>query len=201
MYDRLRAAEGRNLFGSYGNGGLTAALQRIEAQLEHGRLALDSEQPALIDPDMFMAELTVLIRRHPGAPTEDLSRHVPGALSYAFVFDAAHYSVGIWLVHDELRAQGLRLDARRNAWGSAEHKCVVSFWLDPSHGVPFQVQFHTTASFEAKQLARASASVIADPRTPPADAAQFRSELASAWAAVSPPPGTSEIGDYRRSGR
>lgn len=201
MHDRLRAAEGRNLFGSYGSGSLTATLRRIEAQLEHGRLAPDTELHALIDPDMFRAELAGLIRQHPGALVEDLSRHVTGALSYAFLFDTADYSVGTWLVHDALRAQGFRLDARKNAWGNTEHKCVVSWWLEPSHDVLFQVQFHTTTSFAAQQLARTSATAIRDPRTPPGEAASLRSELASAWAAVTSPPGISQIGDYRRSGR
>jgi hypothetical protein len=200
-HGRLRAAEGRNLFGSYGNGGLTAALHRIEAELEHGRLASDAERPALIDPDVFKAELASMIRRHPGAPVEDLSRHVSGALSYAFVFDPADYSVGTWLVHDALRSQGFRLDARKNGWSNPEHKYVASLWRDLSNDVPFQVQFHTNASFEAQQLGRMSAKPIADPRTSPADVASLRSALAAAWAAAASPAGTAQIGDYRRAGR
>jgi hypothetical protein len=201
LHGRLRAAEGRTQLGDYGSGGLTATLRRIEAGLEHGRLAPDRGQRALIDPDIFKAELAGLVRRYPDAPAEDLARHVNGALSYAFVFDPAHYSAGIWLVHDVLRAQGFRLEARRNGWAGTGPKGVVSSWLDPSFDVPFQVQFHTTASFAAQQLARSSASAIRDPRTPPAEAARLRSDLASAWATLASPAGTSEIGDYRRASR
>jgi len=201
MHDRFRAAEGRNLFGSYANGGLTEALRGIEARLEHGRLATDADLPALISPDLFMAEVAGMLMRYPGAPVEDLCRHVTGALAYAFVFDENHYTVGTWLVHDALRVQGFRLDARRNGWHATEHKYMVTSWLDPSLEIPFQLQFHTAASLEARQLARASAGVLADPRTPMEKAAGLRSEVTAAWAAVAAPPGISQIGDYRRNDR
>jgi hypothetical protein len=201
MHGRLHAAEGRTAHDGYGNGGLTAKLRRIEAGLEHGRLAPDRGQRALIDPDIFKAELAGLIRRHPGVPAEELARHITGALSYTFVFDPAHYSAGIWLVHDVLRAQGFWLEARRNGWAGTGPKGVVSSWLDPSFDVAFQVQFHTAASFAAQQLARTSANAIRDPRTPPAEAARLKSDLASTWATVASPVGTTEIGDYRRATR
>ena len=44
---RCRVAEGRNVFGSYGHSGLTPAMRRIEAQLEHGQLLPDTESCAL----------------------------------------------------------------------------------------------------------------------------------------------------------
>jgi len=198
MHDRFRVAEGRNLFGSYGGSGVTATLRRVEAQLEHGRLAPDTEQYALLDRDRFMAGLAGLIKRRPGQPVEQLARQVTGALSYTFVFDAASYSAGTWLVHDALRSQGFQLEARKNDWNSTMNRCVVSIWLDPVHHLPVQVRFHTTASHEAQQLMRTSATMISNPRIPAAEAAKLRADVAAAWAALSAPPGSSEIGDYRR---
>jgi hypothetical protein len=197
MYERFRAAEGRNLFGSYGTSGLTAALRRVEALLDHGRLAADTEQYALLDPDRFMAELANMIRRYPDGPVEQLARRVTGALSYVFVFDTAHYSAATWLVHDLLRAQGFQLEARKNDWKNRLNRCVATMWLDPACDLPFQVQFHTTASMQAQELARNSATMISDPRLPPTEVASLRAELAAAWAALSAPPGSSEIDDYR----
>jgi hypothetical protein len=197
MYDRFRAAEGRNLFGGYGTSGLTAALRRVEARLEHGMLAPETEQYALLDPDRFMAELASMIKRYPDGPAEQLARRVTGALSYVFVFDAAHYSGGTWLVHDALRVQGFQLEARKNDWNNQVNRCVATMWLDPACDLPFQVQFHTTASVQAQELARNSATTSSDPRLPPTEAASLRAELAAAWAALSAPPGSSEIDDYR----
>jgi hypothetical protein len=77
---------------------------------------------------------------------------------------------------------------------------VLTTCLDPLSNLPFQVQFHTTASLEAQRLARTSAPIIHDPRIPPSEAASLRSDLASTWAALPAPPGNAEIGDYRRTG-
>ena len=196
MYDRFRAAEGRNLFGSYGTSGLTAALRRIEARLEHGRLAPDTEQHALLDPDQFMTRLANMIKRHPDVPVGQLARRVTGALSYAFVFAAAQYSAGTWLVHDALRVQGFQLEARKNDWANRVDRCVATMWLDPAYDLPFQVQFHSTGSLEAQELARAAESKLSDPRLRPAEAEDLRADLVAAWAALSAPPGSFEIGDY-----
>jgi hypothetical protein len=197
-YDRLRLAEGRSLFGGYSAGGLTPTMQHVAANLEAGTLAPETEQTALLDPDTFKARFSDMLRRYPDRTPDRLARRVPGAISYAFIFDGELYSAGIWIVHDALTAQGFRLLARRNDWNATSNRCVATMWQDPTHDVPFQVEFHTTASLEAKQLAKTSATLINDPRIPSAEAAHLESGLAAAWAALPPPPGNTEIGNYRR---
>ncbi|HEX9031553.1 MAG TPA: hypothetical protein VF834_06880, partial [Streptosporangiaceae bacterium] len=153
---------------------------------------------ALLDADTFRARFSDLLRRHPDRSPERLARRVPGALCYSFIFETANYADGTWTVQDELGARGYQLEARKNAWGSAENKCVFTIWRDPDSDLPFQVQFHTAASLEAQHLARTSATLINDPRIPAGEAANLRSDLASAWAALPAPPGNDQIDDYRR---
>ncbi|MHB1593413.1 MAG: hypothetical protein ACYCO9_07015 [Streptosporangiaceae bacterium] len=198
-YDRLRAAQGRDLFGADTGTGLTAAIRRVSEQLAHGTLAPGSEEHALIGPEEFRARYADLIRRHPERSAESLADRVPGALSYSFVLDASLYAAGIWLVQDALEAAGFQLRARRNGWNGATDKCVVSLWRDPDSGALFSVQFHTAASLEAQHLARTSAALIADPRIPRAEAENLAGDLAGAWAALPAPPGTSHISDYADS--
>ena len=62
---RCRDAEGRNADGSYGEDGLTPAMRRIEAQLEHGKLAPDTEKYALKSPDRFKEKLAKMIEAEP----------------------------------------------------------------------------------------------------------------------------------------
>ncbi len=199
-YDRFRAAEGRDLFGSYVGSGLTAKLRQVEERLEHGDLDPHTEDHALLDLDVFRARFADMLRRHPDRSPELLASRVPGALSYAFVFGVDHYADGIMLVQDALEAQGFELQARKNSWSSATNRCVYTMWHDPLSELPFEVQFHTSASLEAQQMARSSANLINDPRIPPEDAANLRSDLASAWAALPSPPGNAGISDYRRYG-
>ncbi len=61
----------------------------------------------------------------------------------------------------------------------------------------FEVQFHTQASFEAKQLTHPAYEKLRSPGTPKAeqeDAARFQREIS---AKVPIPPGATEIADYR----
>ncbi len=205
-YDRFRAAEGRSLFGGYGGyggnsgNGLTPAMRRVEEQLAHARLAPDTEERALLEPDLFRARLADMLRRHPDRTPEQLGRRVPGALSYVFILEAEHYAEGIRGTQEALEIQGFQLQARKNSWNSAVNRCVFTIWHDPRSDLPFQVQFHTAASLEAQHLARSSATLINDPRIPSAEAASIRSEIASAWAALPVPPGNADIADYRRAG-
>jgi hypothetical protein len=198
-YDRFRALEGRNLFGGYGQGGLTVTMRRIAQGLAHGQLASGGDEQFLLEPDEYRARLAHLIRRHPEHTAEQLARRVPGALTYTFMFEDEDYSEGTWQVQQVLQTQGFRLEARRNTWGSAQDKRVVTIWLDPTHALPFQVQFHTPASLEAQQLARNSAQLLSDPRIPPGEAESLAAELAAAWAVLPAPPGNAGIDDYRRA--
>jgi hypothetical protein len=198
-YDRFRAAEGRSLFGGYGGGGLTEALRRVEERVADSRLVPDTQQRALLAPDVFRARFADMLRRHPDRAPEQLARRVPGALSYVFIFEAEHYADGIKDIQEDLEINGFHLQARKNSWSDAANRCVFTIWLDPLSGLPFQVQFHTNASLEAQRLARTSATLIHDPRIPPAEAAIIRSDIASAWAALPAPPGNADIGDYQRA--
>ena len=199
-YDRFRAAEGRSLFGSYTSSGLTTTLRRIEGRLEHGQLAPDTEQRALLSADIFRARFADLLGRHPDRRPELVARRVPGAISYSFIFEAEQYADGIRLVQEALEVQGFQLQARKNSWSSLVNRCVFTVWRDPLNDLPFEVQFHTPASVEARQLARTSAALIRDPRIPSAEAANLQSDLASTWAALPSPPGNAEISDFRRDG-
>jgi hypothetical protein len=198
--DRFRAAEGRSLFGSYTSSGLTTMLRRIEGRLEHGQLAPDTEQYALLPADIFRARFADLLRRHPDRRPELVARRVPGAISFSFIFEAEHYADGIRIVQEALEVQGFQLQARKNSWSSLVNRCVFTVWRDPLNDLPFEVQFHTPASVEARQLARTSAALIRDPRIPPAEAANLQSDLASTWAALPSPPRNAEISDFRRDG-
>lgn len=183
-YDRFRAAEGRNLFGSYGSTGLTTELRAVAASLEYGELAPDAEQNALLEPEAFRARFAAMLAHYPDRTAELLARRIPGAISYSIIFDAERYSAGIWMAQDALTAKGFQLLARRNDWHNPVNRCVATMWHDPASGLPFEVQFHTAASLEAQQLAHSSP----------------QSDLAGAWAALPAPPGHSEISDYRKHG-
>jgi hypothetical protein len=196
-----RAAEGRNMFGDYDESGLTPVMRRVGAELARGGLAPGSEADALKSPERMAAKLARLIARHPGRSAEELAAGIGDGVRYAFTFDSDFYTEGTWLVHRRLKEQGFELEARRNRWDSPEYKGVWSRWRDPSHGLVFEVQFHTSASWEVVRRTHRAYVQITDPATPPAERARLRSRQVAAAAAAKAPPNWTEIADFGREAR
>jgi len=197
---RCRIAEGRNVFGGYGHSGLTPAMRRIEAQLEHGRLLPDTENGALKPADSFKEKLADLIMRHPDKSAEELALDVHDGIRYTFIFDAEHYADGTLQAHSRLKGSGFDLEVRRNCWQSPEYKGINSRWRDPAHDLVFEVQFHTAASWDVSQRAHGLYEAITDAGTPPEERARLRSIYGEMAAAVPVPRGSGTIPDYRKEG-
>jgi hypothetical protein len=199
--EKYRAADGRNMFGGYGESGLTPAMRRVEAYLPHGRLAPDSEENALKSPERYKEKLARLIERNPGIPAAELADEIYDAARYTFVFEPQDYTDGTWLVHRRLKAQGFELEARRNLWENHEVKGIKTRWRDPAHDLAFEVQFHTPSSWEVLQRTHEAYLRITDPRTPPAERVQLRARQAAEAAASRAPVRCAEIGDFRADTR
>jgi hypothetical protein len=195
---RCRIAEGRNVFGGYGHSGLTPAMRRIEAQLEHGQLLPDTENTALKPADSFKEKLADLIMRHPDKSAEELALDVHDGIRYAFIFDTDHYADGTLQAHSRLKGNGFDLEVRRNCWQSPEYKGINCRWRDPAHDLVFEVQFHTAASWDVSQRCHGLYEAITDAATPPEERARLRSIYADMSAAIPVPRGCTTIPDYRK---
>ena len=163
---KCRDAEGRDADGNYGDHGLTSAMRRIEAQLDHGHLAEDTEKFALKDPDRFKEKLAKLIIRHPSENTDDLAAEIHDGIRYTFVSDTEHYVEGFWETSERLQASGFELRVRTNTWGHDEYKGINTRWHDPDSGLLFEVQVHTHESLDAKERTHDVYEKINDTRTP-----------------------------------
>jgi hypothetical protein len=190
-----RAAEGRNMFGNYGSSGLTPAVRRIADQLVRGGLAPGSEASTLKSAERLSAKLARLVARHPDRTAAELALSVCDVVRYAFTFEPEDYTEGSWLVHRKFKTQGFHLEARRNRWESPEHKGIWTRWRDPAHDLAFEVQFHTSASWDAVQRTHPAYVLITDPATPPAERARLRAQQVAEVAAVKAPPRWAELGD------
>jgi hypothetical protein len=197
---RYRKAEGRNVFGTYGHSGLTAAMRRIEALLDHGQLVPDTEAHALMPADRFKEKLGNLVLRHPDKPTEELADEVHDGIRYAFLAETVHYTEATLQVHSRLKGQGFELEARRNCWENPEYKGINTRWRDPAHDLAFEVQFHTPGSWNVRQRAQALYRKITDPATSPAERARLRAMRADMSAGISIPRGCTAISDFRKEG-
>ena len=200
MLGWCRAAEGRTVFGTYGDTGLTPAMRRVEAQLEHGHLVPETEKFALKSADRFKEKLAKLIARNPDKPSSELAAEIHDNVRYTYIFEEDHYFEGVWQAHTALEDHGYDLEVRRNSWDNPEYKGINTRWRDTDHDIRFEVQFHTPSSWDAKQRTHSAYERIADPRTSPGERARLRSEQANVSAIIPVPPRGEEIDDYRKEG-
>jgi hypothetical protein len=195
-----REAEGRDAEGNYTDRGITPAMRRIEAELEHGTLVPDSEKFALKSPDRFKEKLAKLIERRPDDPVTDLALQIHDGIRYTFLFDSDNYTDGVRETCGKLGDRGYEPLVLKNTWDSDEYKGINSRWLDTASGLPFEVQFHTPESWEAKQLTHEAYEKINDLRTTTVERERLRAYQDEISRDLQVPDRCQEIREYRKDG-
>jgi hypothetical protein len=196
-----RQAEGRDDEGGYGEGGITPAMRRIEAELEHGSLVPDSENFALKSPDRFKEKLAKMISLEPDVAPGDLAAKIHDGIRYTFLFADPSYSDGVRTVESRLADKGYALVWRKPNWSGEEYKGINSQWCDPDSGALFEVQFHTPTSWDAKQRTHDSYEKTGNPATTTEERARLRAYQRRVSASVPVPPGALEFLPYKKEGR
>jgi len=191
-----RAAEGRDDTGGYGEGGITPAMRRIEAELEHGRLVPDIENFALKSPDRFKEKLAKLIDRYPDQASDKLASAIHDGIRYTFVFPTAEYASRVANAVQRLNDAGYDLRLSKPSWDADDYRGVNSRWCDPEHKVLFEVQFHTPESWEAKQRTHDIYEKLCNTRITPVERKQLEEEQGRIVAAIPVPPSADNISYY-----
>ncbi len=192
--------EGRDSEGRYGVRGLTPAMRRIEAALEHGELVRDTEKFALKSADRFKLKLAERISLQPGESAETLVSRIHDGVRYTFEYDDEHYTSGTQETEEHLKESGYELITRKPSWDSPDYKGINSQWRDSASGLFFEIQFHTHASWRAKQATHDAYEKLSDPRTSPEERARLDAYQREITATVPVPPGALEIPYYHKEG-
>ena len=196
----FRDMEGRDAEGNYGEHGLTPAMRRIEAELGHGKLVADTEKFALKDPDRFKEKLADRIALQPDESVADLISRIHDGIRYTFEYDDEHYTEGVYNTEACIEQHGYELTVRKPSWDGDEYKGINSQWRDSNSGLLFEVQFHTHASWEAKQKTHMAYENLADPETTPEERDALRAYQRRVAESVPIPPGALDIPHYRKEG-
>jgi len=197
---RCRDAEGRDADGNYADHGLTPAMRRIEAQLDHGHLVKDTEKFALKDPDRFKEKFAERIAFQPDENPTVIASRLHDGIRYTFQYDDDHYTEGVYQTEAAAKQEGFELILRKPRWDGQLYKGINRQWRDPDSGLLFEVQFHTHASWEAKQKTHAAYERLSDPGTPPTERETLEGYQREITASVPVPPGALEIPYYRKEG-
>jgi len=196
----LRQAEGRDAEGNYGEAGITPAMRRIEADLEHGSLVPDTEKFALKSSDRFKEKLAKMISLESDVPPSDLAAKIHDGIRYTFLFEGQFYSDGVRAAETRLPVEGFDLVWRKPNWPGEEYKGINSQWRDSSSGQLFEVQFHTPESWAAKQQTHDAYEKIECPTTAVEERARLREYQRVIAASVPVPPGALEFVPYKAEG-
>jgi hypothetical protein len=191
-------AEGRDAEGNYGEGGITPAMRRIEAELEHGSLVPDTEKFALKSPDRFKEKLAKMIKRYPDQSYAQLASSIPDGIRYTFLFATENYTAGVKHVTRLVSAEGYDQILRRPSWDEADYHGTNSRWREAESGVRFEVQFHTSESWEAKQRTHDIYERLGDLGISPQERNRLEELQRLIVASIPVPPGVDEITYYER---
>jgi hypothetical protein len=129
---------------------------------------------------------------------------ISDVVRFTFIYAETAYADGVRKDLERLGAVGFTQLERRNTWASDQYKGINTQWLEPKSGVRFEVQFHTQASLEAKELThQAYERIRTITGTTPAvdrETAELRQFQHRANSIIPIPPGVSDINDYPPGG-
>jgi hypothetical protein len=187
-YARIREV-GENVIGP--------AILRIAA--EDPTRALAGFDRRIKGEDRLKEKLCDRMRSKGRSATEALAQ-ISDVVRFTFTYDGTAYTDGVLKDLERLETAGFTQVERRNTWTSDQYKGINTQWLEPQSGVRFEVQFHTQASLEAKELTHQAYERIrtVTESTPSAEreTAELRLFQHRANSIIPIPPGVSDIDDY-----
>jgi hypothetical protein len=102
-------------------------------------------------PDRLREKIADRVRTKGRSAAETLAQ-IPDVVRFTFQYSEAAYSAGVLKDVERLEAKGFTHVEQRSTWQDDQYKGINSRWQEPESGVSFEVQFHTHASLEAKEL-------------------------------------------------
>jgi hypothetical protein len=142
--------------------------------------------------------------RSKGRSAMEALAQISDVVRFTFTYRETAYADGVRKDLERLEAAGFTPVELRNIWASDQYKGINTQWLEPQSGVRFEVQFHTQASLEAKELTHQAyerirtiteSSTVTERET--AELKQFQHRVNST---IPIPPDVSDIDNYPSGG-
>lgn len=136
-----------------------------------------------------------------GLSADEAFDEVTDVIRYTFQFPDDQYAAGTLADCERLAKQGFEPFDRRNSWGSEQYKGISSRWREPRSGQVFEVEFHTKASYEAKQATHAAYKRLCAPEATDRERGELQDYQRRVASSVPVPPGAAEISSFRIGGQ
>ncbi len=175
-----------------------------ERDILPGMLAVEAADPTrrlagldhyIKGEDRLKEKVADRVRSTPGLTPTQALEVVADAVRFTFQYGEAAYAAGVRQDTARLQDRGFIEVERRNTWSSDQYKGINGRWREPESGLVFEVQFHTQASLEAKELSHKAyeriRSAVKDPEL--SELKEFQRHVNSM---IPIPPGVADIENY-----
>lgn len=171
---------------------ITPAMRTIES--EDPERHLIGLEHRLKGTERLKEKVAAELEARPGLTAAQALASVPDAIRFTFCYSDEHYVAGVTADLERLTARRFELaKPLKNSWDSDQYKGINSQWREPETGQRFEVQFHTRASFEAKQLSHAAYERIRDQQTSGAELDELEDFQRQVCAKIPIPSGSTDI--------
>jgi hypothetical protein len=139
-------------------------------------------------------------------PPSDLTasmalRAIPDVVRFTFCYQETAYTNGVQVDVARLTSQGFELMKLKNTWTSDQYKGINTQWRERESGVRFEVQFHTWASLDAKELSHDAYNRLRSTEAQDEEREELEGFQSRVNGKVPVPPGIGMIEDYPRKER
>lgn len=171
---------------------VSPAMREIEASDPDRRLVGFDHRLKGLDRLKDKVAEDIFVKSH---SAEDALAGVKDAVRYTLQYDTASYTSGVRSDVERLQASGFEKVELRNSWADDHYKGINSRWRDPDSGLLFEVQFHTSMSFEAKQLTHGNYERLRNPMTSDAEREELYTLQQKVCRSITIPADATEILD------
>jgi hypothetical protein len=127
-------------------------------------------------------------------------QQVPDAIRFTFCLQPDTYAKGYHEIKARLESFGYEMYSSKNSWTNAEYKGVNTRWVTPD-GQRFEVQYHTSDSFHAKQcVTHQSYERLRNPQTSDGERRELRAFQQEVSRSIPIPDGATDVPDYKKEG-
>jgi hypothetical protein len=148
------------------------------------------------EPDSLKDKVAAELATNPDADVYEVVASVHDGVRYTLEYDDAEYANDVYSDIGRMKDHGFELTRLKSLWDDAEYKGINSQWIDREAGQAFEMQFHTQASFEAKQLTHKAYERIRNPLTTDEESGELRDYQCEVSSKIPIPMGVSDIPEY-----
>src|ERR1017187_2538289 len=174
----------------------TGITERVEDTERASVGSLAGKEFCRKEPDRLKDKVAAELATNPDADVYEVVASVHDGVRYTLQYDDAEYANDVYSDIGRMKDHGFGLTRLKNLWDDAEYKGINSQWIDREAGQAFEMQFHTQASFEAKQLTHKAYERIRNPLTTDEESGELRDYQCEVSSKIPIPMGASDIPEY-----